>query len=30
MAKTDAKPDSITDAKEPLLTIIIAKAFRVL
>jgi len=29
MAKTDAKPDSITDAKEPLLTIIIAKAFRV-
>ena len=30
MAKTNAKPDLSTDAKEPLLVVIIARVFRVL
>jgi hypothetical protein len=30
MANTNAKPDSSTNVKEPLLVVIIAKAFRVL
>jgi hypothetical protein len=29
MAKTDAKPDLSTDAKEPLLVVMIARVFRV-
>jgi len=29
MAKTNAKPDSSTDAKELLLTVMIARVFRV-
>jgi len=30
MAKTDAKPDLSTDAKEPLLAVMMAGVFRVL